>query len=118
MDDFTDDEMKAPDDYLDADKDESGEDEELRRSERYELDAGLEFYVDADIMGASCLDISQTGIAFVSPGPLVVELRLNVDGEREERRARLVWAEQMTDGSVRYGLEFVDDAGNVVIGDI
>ncbi|HNY27551.1 MAG TPA: PilZ domain-containing protein [Candidatus Sumerlaeota bacterium] len=79
-----------------------------RMAERICLDAGVDFFVDADIVGAYALDVSQSGISFVSPEPLMVEMRLNVDGEREERRARLVWAKQQSDGSVRYGLEFCD----------
>ena len=115
---FPDEERTSPDDHLDADPGDSPDGLEHRRSERYQLDAGVEFYVDADILGANCLDVSQTGISFVAPGPLEVELRLTVDGEREERRARLVWAEQMTDGSVRYGLEFIDERDVVSISDI
>lgn len=84
-------------------------DSENRLAERIELDAGIEFYIDADILGATGLDVSQTGISFVSPEPLLVEMRLNVDGEREERRAKLVWARSQPNGSVRYGLEFTEE---------
>ncbi|MFW6286664.1 MAG: PilZ domain-containing protein [Candidatus Sumerlaeota bacterium] len=80
-----------------------------RRSERYCLDAGVDFYVDADIVGAETVDVSQTGIAFRSPEPLRVEMRINIDGEREERTAKLVRAEQNPDGSVVYGLEFIEE---------
>ncbi len=84
-------------------------DRERRASDRYCLDAGVDFYIDADILGATCLDVSLTGISFVSPEPLIVEMRLNIDGEREERRAKLVRASQQPDGSVCYGLEFTDE---------
>lgn len=80
-----------------------------RRSERYCLDAGVDFYIDADIVGAETVDVSQTGIAFRSPEALRVEMRINIDGEREERTAKLVRAEQNPDGSVVYGLEFADE---------
>lgn len=80
-----------------------------RRCERICIDAGLEFFVDADIQGGECLDVSQTGLRFSSPEALQVELRLNVDGEREERRGRLVWARGHADGSIEYGLQFNDD---------
>ena len=80
-----------------------------RRSMRICLDAGVEFFLDADIIGARCVDVSQTGISFVCPDPLAIEMRLNIDGEREERRAKIVRAQSSTDGSVLYGLEFIDD---------
>jgi hypothetical protein len=84
-------------------------DDNRRISERYCLDAGVDFFIDADIVGASCLDVSLTGISFTSPEPLIVEMRLNIDGEREERRAKLVRAHQEADGTVCYGLEFTDE---------
>ena len=82
---------------------------ERRRAERFCLDDDEDFYVDADIVGAETVDVSQTGIAFRSPEPLRVEMRINIDGEREERTAKLVRAEQNPDGSVVYGLEFIDE---------
>jgi PilZ domain len=94
------------DDAMDSENGEGG-----RLSDRICLDAGVDFFIDADIVGATALDVSQTGISFLSPDPLDVEMRINIDGEREERRARLVWAQQRPDGSVRYGLEFIDEDG-------
>jgi len=88
-----------------------GNNESGRLADRICLDAGVDFFIDADIVGATSLDVSQTGISFLSPDPLIVEMRINIDGEREERRAKLVWAQQRPDGSVRYGLEFTDEDG-------
>ena len=82
---------------------------ERRATPRICLDAGVDVFVDAEISGASSLDVSQTGLRFSAPEPLVLELHLSVDGEREERTAKLVWARQMPDGAVHYGLEFVED---------
>lgn len=88
----------------------SAENQQNRRvAERYCLDAGVDFFIDADIVGATALDVSISGISFISPEPLIVEMRLNVNGEREERRAKLVRAEQRPDGSVCYGMEFTDE---------
>ena len=84
-------------------------DRERRRCERISLDAGVDFFIDAEIVGATALDVSQTGLRFAAPDPLELEISLNVDGEREERTARLVWAELQPDGSMQYGLEFVDE---------
>jgi hypothetical protein len=83
--------------------------DDRRRSERFRLDAGVDFYVDADIVGAETLDVSVSGISFRSPEPLRVEMRLNIAGEREERSARLVRAKQESDGSVIYGLDFIEE---------
>ncbi|HUT25070.1 MAG TPA: PilZ domain-containing protein [Sumerlaeia bacterium] len=82
---------------------------ERRASERFCLDAGVDFFIDTEVEGATCIDASQTGMRFSAPEPLEVEMRINVGGEREERTARLVWAQQMPDGSVQYGLEFLPE---------
>lgn len=91
-----------------------GSGSERRRSERISLDAGVDFFVDAEIVGARAIDVSQTGLRFSSPEPLEIEISLNVDGEREERTARLVWAEMQPDGAMQYGLEFVEDEDEYV----
>lgn len=83
------------------------EGEERRRCERFRLDAQIEFFVDADIIEATSLEVSQTGISFDTGCPLPVEMRVTLDGEREERRARLVWARAQPHGGIRYGLEFI-----------
>jgi hypothetical protein len=85
--------------------------EDRRRSERICLDAGLEVYVDTEINGARPMDLSQTGLRFETSEPMTMILHLSVNGEREEREARLVWAQIQDDGSVQYGLEFVAEGG-------
>ena len=81
---------------------------ERRRSERFRVDAKIEFFVDADIINATSLEVSQTGISFDAQTALPVEMRLTLDGEREERRAKLIWARARPEGGVRYGLEFME----------
>lgn len=83
--------------------------ENKRVSQRIEIDAKIEFFIDADIINATGIDVSQTGISFLSSKPLAVEMRLLIDGKQEDRRAHLLWARQGEDGLVRYGLEFVEE---------
>lgn len=83
--------------------------QERRSSERFDFDAGVDIYVDTQITGGECLNVSQGGLRFNGPEPLPMTLRLNIDGEREERQARLIFAEMQADGRTTYGIEFVDD---------
>lgn len=82
---------------------------ELRQCERFALDADIEFFVDADIVHAQSVDVSQTGLSFRTDTPMVILMRLEIEGQVEERRAKILWASRQWDGSVRYGLEFIDD---------
>ena len=91
----------------------SQESEERRRSERVPLEASIEFFVDADIIRASSVDVNQTGINFSTPEPLPISMRIEVDGEREERMGQLVWARKTPEGSMRYGLVFTSDEPSV-----
>ncbi len=83
--------------------------ENARECERFDIPARIEFYVDADIIMADSLDISQSGLSFVTDKAMEVDMRLNVDGNLEERRAKILWAQKTDDGKVRYGLEFVNE---------
>lgn len=80
-----------------------------RDSDRIPLEARFELYVNTGIINGDTIDVSQTGISFETDKPICVELRLNVDGEQEQRRARLVWSKQLPDGRLRYGMKFVDE---------
>lgn len=80
-----------------------------RRSERVDLEANVEFFLDADIIEAEMVDVSQTGMCFSSSQPLLLEMRITMQGAMEERRAKLVWAQTDQSGKLRIGLEFVGE---------
>jgi len=82
---------------------------EKRRCERFGLDAAVEFFVDADIIQASSVDVSQTGVRFSTSEPLPILMRITVDGDGEEREAELLWLHRTPDGTFRYGLRFTSD---------
>jgi hypothetical protein len=80
-----------------------------RRDERYDLEAPVEFIVEADVLKASAINVSQTGILFTTETPVYISMRVTVDGKREERRARLVWANQDSEPGLKVGLEFLQE---------
>jgi len=86
-----------------------GAEDNRRDSERIPLNATFELYVNTGVINGDTVDVSQTGISFETDQPICVELRLNVDGDREERRARLIWSKQLPDGRLRYGMKFIDE---------
>jgi len=80
-----------------------------RQAERISLDSKIEFIVDADLLSAKSVDISETGIQFSAENPIKVTLRFFMNGENQIKSARLVWAKKEVDGGMTYGLEFVED---------
>ena len=80
-----------------------------RATERFPLEAKIEFFVDADIIQATTIDVSQTGVSFNSPEPLPITMRINMGETHEDRQGRLVWARKGVEGQVCYGLEFDRD---------
>lgn len=82
---------------------------ERRRSPRVALTAGVEFIVDADVIRATSVDVSENGICFRSDNPIAIRMRFERDGKRVEKNARLVWARRVEAG-MEYGYEFTEDA--------
>jgi hypothetical protein len=86
------------------------ENDDFRRALRRQVSTKVEFFVHGDIEKASAVDISETGIKFVTDEPVKVRMRLELDGETREFFARMVWARKSAeDDSMSYGLEFIPD---------
>jgi hypothetical protein len=80
-----------------------------RNSERKTFNSKIEFIVDADLLAATSVNISDSGIRFNAENPIKVTLRFFLEGENQIKSARLVWAHKEEDGRMSYGLEFVDE---------
>lgn len=82
----------------------------MRRADRKDVNFPVEFYVDADIVKASSIDLSETGMGFVTDSPIKVRVRVYDDDIKAERirTAELVWARRDDNAEMRYGIEFVD----------
>jgi len=65
---------------------------ERRASTRKELEIGIEFFVNADIIAARSIDMSKTGLSFDTEAPLNIHMRMEIDGELCDREAQVVWA--------------------------
>ena len=82
---------------------------EKRTVERKPVITSVEFYVDADIIQATSVDLSEGGIRFTTSKPILVRMRFEVDGRQEEREAQLVWAGRNESDTMDYGLQYVED---------
>jgi hypothetical protein len=82
---------------------------ERRVSARRELESKIEFFVNADIIAAKSIDISETGLSFDTEKPLKIHLRMDIDGELCDREAQFVWATRNSNGGMSYGFEFIPD---------
>ncbi|MCP4690377.1 MAG: PilZ domain-containing protein [Desulfobacterales bacterium] len=81
-----------------------------RASERKPVTTRIEFYFDSDVIEATSVNVSDTGIRFDTEAPVRVFFRMEVDGERKESLANIVWAKKKPDGGMAYGLEYVPDS--------
>jgi hypothetical protein len=80
-----------------------------RKNNRKICKEETQFYVNADIINAQTLDMSETGVRIETKDPIMVHMKIGNDADSEISFAKLVWAKRQDDGSVAYGLEFSDD---------
>ena len=83
-----------------------GEASNRRAGKRISVKAEIELFVNADMIDTESIDVSDTGIGFTTTQPLSVRLRLKLGGERQQRLAKLVWAQRAPQGGCRYGFEY------------
>jgi len=90
-------------------------DDKVRAAMRKKLHTEVEFYVDADIIKANSLDVSDTGIKFETDVPIKVRMRVDMgNNEFDEHEAELVWAQKEENGLTTYGLHFLPDGEDVI----
>jgi|TARA_B100001964_G_C13661106_1_gene349063 hypothetical protein len=83
-----------------------------QRSERVELSTKVEFVGDFDILQATGVNLSESGICFDIEETLPFEMRLEWEGEPYRYRAHLVWMKRLPEGGFRVGLKFVPPEQN------
>ena len=83
------------------------------RAERKKINLTVDFMVEADILPAESIDLSDSGIAFKTDTPIVVRMRIKDDtGKPQDRLAHLVWAKNDNNGPTTYGLKFIEEENN------
>jgi hypothetical protein len=89
-----------------------------RRAERKPLVTEIEFHSTKDLIDAKSVDISETGIKFITDDPLSIRMRFKKDGKLKEKFARLVWSKNKENGQTEYGFEFFECNDHYSIKDI
>lgn len=77
-----------------------------REFERLCRENKVEFFVDADVIHAETIDVSEGGLRMTTEAPIELRMRIHGDGGVEDRQASLVWAKRGEDGAMSYGLKF------------
>ncbi|MCK5540263.1 MAG: PilZ domain-containing protein [Deltaproteobacteria bacterium] len=86
-----------------------------RQYPRVEVKAQVEFFVDADIVSAETIDISDSGLRITTREPVKTTLRITEnDGKVKEYQAEMVWARQDSGERMTFGLKFIDDENKVL----
>ncbi len=84
-------------------------DEDRRKAPRMEISSTVEFVVEGgSIQEAHGIDLSETGIGFLTADTLTVALTVTVGGEDVTRLAKLARIIRKEDGSFLFGLEFIE----------
>lgn len=81
---------------------------ERRLAPRANVKTSIEFYVDSDVIDAESVDLSETGIRFVTNSALEIRMRLTVNGKQMEKQAKLIWAKG-DEGGTAFGFAFQPD---------
>jgi hypothetical protein len=82
---------------------------ERRSQQREEIRTAIECIVAEDVINATSVNISDTGIRIETTSPILFEMRLKLGGEMHQFKARLCWSKMHEDGSAMYGLEFIEE---------
>ena len=77
-----------------------------RGSPRKKRSGTIEFEITNNIVKASSVNYSETGICFNSAPPLKIETATG-QASGENATAQLIWAKRQPDGSFAYGFEYV-----------
>ncbi len=86
-----------------------------RQFPRIEIQAQVEFFVDADIVSAETLDISDGGLRITTHEPVKTTLKVTEkSGEVQEHQAEMIWAKRNPDDHMIFGLKFIDDEKRVL----
>jgi hypothetical protein len=85
------------------------------RAPRHPLTSEIELIGDFDIIEASGVDISESGICFDLKKPLYFDMRFPYKGDTIEKYARLIWVKQTNEGLARLGFQFEDPGSRLVI---
>ena len=81
-----------------------------RDSARMLLLADVDLEVDAEVITAMTVDISETGVKIETWPPLIVTLRFVADGKLQDRKAQLVWSNKTPEGGMSYGFNYLPDS--------
>ncbi|MBN2808230.1 MAG: PilZ domain-containing protein [Deltaproteobacteria bacterium] len=89
--------------------------ESRRQFPRVGIKAQVEFFVDADIVTAETIDISDGGLRITTQVPVKATLRLTEkNGRISEYQAEMIWARRNPDEQMTFGLKFIDGGDKVL----
>ena len=75
----------------------------------------MEFFVDADIISAETIDISEGGLRITTHEPVKATLRITEpSGKVKEYQTEMIWAKNDPAEKITFGLKFIDDENRVL----
>lgn len=79
----------------------------FERPPRRALETDVEFMGDFDVLRAKGVNISEEGICFEVQEDLPFEMRFDLHGKPQTKRAHCVWVRRLPTGGYHFGLRFV-----------
>lgn len=74
---------------------------------RKQINTGIEFIADFDLLKAKAVNISTGGICFETSSNLPFEMRFQHNGKTVSRRAKLIWLKRKKRSGYLFGLKFI-----------
>ena len=82
---------------------------ENRNTLRRRQTTPVEFLVEGDIVNATTLEVSESGLRLKTEEPLCFTLRFMVNNQAKVYRTHMVWAAKEDEGDMTYGLKFIEE---------
>lgn len=80
------------------------------RLPRKGLETNLEMVGDFDILYGTGEDYSKGGMSFKIPIELEFEIRFDVAGKAQDKRAKLIWVKYIKEEGYKFGVEFIESS--------
>ncbi|MHC4944976.1 MAG: PilZ domain-containing protein [Planctomycetota bacterium] len=81
---------------------------ERRNAVRRRQFTPIEFIVEGDLVAATTVDVSETGLSITTNEPLNLTVRFQVNNQAKVYQTKMVWAKREEEGGMTYGLEFLE----------
>lgn len=82
-----------------------------RRAPRNELPTDIQLFSDRNLLKARGVNLSEGGVCFEIEEEIPYYMSFRHEGEVQQHRAQMIWMRRLSNGTSRFGFEFVPIEG-------